>query len=251
MIELRERDGGIAVITMQHGKANALDTAFCDKIAETFHALRAAPARAVIITGQGRMFSAGVNLTMLLEGGAPYVRAFLPALHRLYDAVFNFPKPVVAAVNGHAIAGGCVLACAADRRLMARETGTMGITELRVGVPFPALALEVMRFATVPRFLPEVLLGAGTYPPQRAVERGWIDEIVEPADLLDHAIVAAKALAEISPPAFALSKRQLHQDALDRLAREGKQIDELAMEIWCADATFHVIRGYVAKTLKK
>ena len=62
-----------------------------------------------MLTGQGRMFSAGVNLIRLSEGGAAYVRRFLPALHRLYDTVFFFPKPVVAAVNGHAIAGGCVL----------------------------------------------------------------------------------------------------------------------------------------------
>ncbi len=250
MIELGEQDG-IAILTMTHGKANALDTAFCEAIAVRFQALGAASARAVVITGRGRMFSAGVDLPKLLDGGAPYVREFLPALHKLYDAVFNFPKPVVAAVNGHAIAGGCVLACAADRRLMARDGGTMGITELRVGVPFPALAFEVMRTATVPRHLPDVLLGAATYAPQGAAERGWIDEIVEPSELLDRALAAARRLAELSPPAFALSKRQLHQDAQERLAREGKAIDAAATEIWTAPATLEFIRAYVSRTLKK
>ena len=61
----------------------------------------------MVLTGQGKIFSAGVNLKRLSEGGADYIRQFLPALHRLYDAVFFHPKPVVAAINGHAIAGGC------------------------------------------------------------------------------------------------------------------------------------------------
>ena len=118
MIELTHR-GGIAVVTMVHGKANALDIEFCEAIAAQFEALRGSDTKAVVLTGQGQMFSAGVNLIRLSEGGADYVRRFLPALHRLYDTVFFFPKPVVAAVNGHAIAGGCVLECCADRRIAA------------------------------------------------------------------------------------------------------------------------------------
>ena len=108
---------------MAHGKANALDIEFCDAIAAQFEALRGSDAKAVVLTGQGKMFSAGVDLIRLSEGGADYVRRFLPALHRLYDTVFFFPKPVVAAVNGHAIAGGCVLQACADRRIAARDGG--------------------------------------------------------------------------------------------------------------------------------
>ena len=157
MIELSHR-GGIAIVKMVHGKANALDIEFCDALAAQFEALRGSDARAVILTGQGRMFSAGVNLIRLSEGGAAYVRRFLPALHRLYDTVFFFPKPVVAAVNGHAIAGGCVLQACADRRIAARDGGRIGVTELLVGVPFPPLAFEVMRFATPPAFFAETIL---------------------------------------------------------------------------------------------
>ena len=92
MIELKLADD-IAVLTMTHGKANALDLAFLDAIVARFQE-------------QGRMFSAGVDLPRLTAGGVPYVQKFLPTLHRLYDTVFHHPKPVVAAVNGHAIAGG-------------------------------------------------------------------------------------------------------------------------------------------------
>ncbi len=144
MIDVKS-DAGIAVLTLMHGKANALDIEFCEALAARFVELRVTDAKAVVLTGQGKIFSAGVDLIRLSEGGADYVRKFLPALHKLYDAVFNHPKPVVAAINGHAIAGGCVLACCADRRIMANDGGRIGVTELLVGVPFPALAFEIMR----------------------------------------------------------------------------------------------------------
>src|ERR1700732_1347190 len=186
MINVKAEDG-IATVTIRYGKANALDIALCEGLAKCFEDLRASDARAVVITGQGRIFSAGVDLLQVTAGGADYVRKFLPTLHRLYDAVFFHPRPVVAAINGHAIAGGCVLACAADRRLMAGDAGRIGVTELFGGVPFPPVALEIMRCATAPRYFEEALFGAATYPPPEAVGRGLVHEIVDPPALIERA----------------------------------------------------------------
>lgn len=250
MIELTQR-GGVAILRMVHGKANALDTELCEAIAGHFQALRAAPTQAVVLIGQGRMFSAGVDLVRLSRGGAAYVREFLPALHRLYETVFFFPKPVVAAVNGHAIAGGCVLQCCADRRIAARDGGRIGVTELLVGVPFPPMAFEVMRFATPPAFLAEVVMSGATYPPDVALARRLVDEMVEPEALLDRAVAAAEALAALSPPAFAMSKQQIRQPAADRMAKDGARLEAAAEEIWTAPATLAHIRDYVSRTFKK
>jgi enoyl-CoA hydratase len=250
MIEQRRR-GDIAVLTMAHGKANALDIELLEAITAQFEKLRAAPERAVVLTGQGRMFSAGVDLPRLADGGPDYVRRFLPALHRLYETVFFFPKPVVAAVNGHAIAGGCVLQCCADKRIAARDNFRIGVTELLVGVPFPAMAFEVMRFATAPQYFADGILSGATYTPDVALQRGLVDELVEPAALADRAVAAAETLAALPQRTFETTKRQIRQPAADAMERHAPRVDKVAEEIWTSPATIEHIRGYVARTFKK
>lgn len=241
----------IAVLTMSHGKANALDIEFCDALAARFLDLRKADAKAVVLTAQGNIFSAGVDLKRLSAGGAAYIRQFLPALHRLYEAVFFYPKPVIAAVNGHAIAGGCVLACCADRRIMVRQGARIGVTEILVGVPFPALAFEIVRFAVPPRYLPEFTLFGATYAGDEALRRGWVDELAEPEEVIEDAVAVARELALLSPAAFAQTKSQIRQPVAERVQLDGKMTDKSVTEIWTAPATLEYISDYVARTLTK
>ena len=250
MIELGNQ-GGVAILRMADGKANAMSIDFCEAMTERFEEVRTSSARAVVITGSGKIFSAGVDLLRLQEGGRPYIRKFLPALGAMFETVFSHPKPVVAAINGHAVAGGCVLACAADKRLMAREAGGIGVTELLVGVPFPAIAMEIMRHATAPQYFEDTIFSGATYQPPDAATRGLVDEIVDPEGLLDRAIAAAQALAALPPAAYVLTKRQTRQPALERLESVGRAVDAAVEEIWTAPETLERIRDYVARTFKK
>jgi enoyl-CoA hydratase len=242
---------GVAVLAMAHGKVNALDIEFCDALAGRFDDLRRSDAKAIVLTGRDGIFSAGVDLKRLGAGGPEYIRRFLPALHRLYEAVFFHPKPVVAAVNGHAIAGGCVLACCADRRIMARDTGRIGVTEILVGVPFPALAFEIVRFAVPPRYLSEFTLSGATYATGEALRLGWVNEVTDSGQLINRAIAAAKELSLLSPAAFAQTKLQIRQPVAERLKKSGEATDKAVTDIWAAPATLSYIREYVARTLSK
>ena len=244
------RQGDVMVLKLVHGKANALDLELCEAIAARFDAMRATPDKAIVLTGQGRMFSAGVDLPRLIAGGADYVQKFLPALHKLYETVFHHPKPVIAAVNGHAIAGGCVLACCADKRIAARDGGRIGVTELLVGVPFPAMAFEVMRFATAPQHLPDVILRGPTFSPDDALQRGLVDRVVDPAELMDRALAEANALGALPPATFAMTKGQIRQPLIDRMTKDGARVDALAERIWTSPDTLAQVRKFVARTLK-
>jgi enoyl-CoA hydratase len=170
-----------------------------------------------------------VDLFRLTREGADYVRRFLPLLSRFVRTLFAFPRPVVAAANGHAIAGGCIIVLAADARLMAEGAGRIGVPELLVGVPFPAAALEVVRFA-VPRDKVQSLLYTGrTLPPQEALAAGLVEEVVAPGELLARAEEIARQLARIPPPVYRLTKLSLRAEALERIDRTSEPQDQAAL----------------------
>ena len=248
MIEVTHR-GAIRLARVAHGKANAFDIDLSKAIADTILEYQSSPDAALVITGQGPMFSAGVDLIRVVDGGAAYVREFLPALSAALAAVFACPKPVVAAVNGHAIAGGCILAAAADHRVMARGSGRIGIPELRVGVPFPVVPLEVMRFAAA-RHLAAMVYGGATFTAGEALAHGLVDAVVDPEALLDAAVAAAEHLAALPPPVFALTKRAVRAPAIERI-RAGEVLDRDVVEAWAAPETLAHIRDYIARTFKK
>lgn len=244
------RSGQIAVIEMAHGKANALDTEFCEALVGALNELEAST-NAVVISGRGPIFSAGVDLLRALDEGPEYFESFLPALHRLYERVFNFPKPVVAAINGHAIAGGCVLACATDWRVMTSEKGRIGVTELLVGLPLPALAFEIMRFVSAPQRFEEIIFTGATFTPDVGHALGLVDELTSAADVTSRALAAAERLASLSPPAFALTKRQSRQPVTERMAASGMRFEQDVAAVWRAPESIARVRDYVARTLRK
>jgi enoyl-CoA hydratase len=247
MIELTER-GRIAVLRLAHGKANVLDLELCNALAARLEEYRQSPARALVVIGTGRIFSAGVDLVRITAEGAPYVRAFLPALNRALETMFSLLKPVVAAVNGHAIAGGCIMACAADHRLMARDSGRIGIPELLVGVPFPVVPLEIMRFAVAQPHLQLMIARGDTFAPDEALRRGIVDGVVDADRLEDEALAAAESLAAIPPSAFALTKRLLREPVLERI-HVGAALDASVQEAWASPDILDAVRTYVERTL--
>jgi enoyl-CoA hydratase len=225
--------GAVEVLTLSAGRVNALDVEVLEAVTAAVHDRERAGGAALVITGAGRVFSAGVDLNRVLDGGPDYAKRLIPALSDLFEAVFSYPGPTVAAINGAAIAGGCVLAGACDRRLIGSEA-RIGATELRVGVPFPAAALEVVRYACGDR-AEEVLLGGRLYQGEEAVARGLAHRVVA-EDVVDAAVAEAADLAEISPEAYANTKGQLRAPTVARI-KAGEAIDREVAALWGADST--------------
>ena len=252
MIEIRQdHDTHVTIFQMQHGKVNALDTEFCQALIDRFKELQVSDTKAIIMTGTGTAFSAGVDLLRLLDEGPDYAQAFVPVLTELFEVVFDFPKPVIAAINGHAIAGGCVLACAADHRIMATGSGRMGIPELHVGVPFPTLALEIMRLISPPQHFQELFYGGATVLPEEALRRGLVDELVEPTQLMDRARSVAQHFLEIPARVFALTKRQIRRPIHERDQTAFNSFEATVQQLWSQPETHAAIRAYAERTFKK
>lgn len=244
MIEVEDH-GPVALVRLAHGKVNALDLELAAAIRDTFRQLPARGCGAVVLTGAGTTFCAGVDLRQVVEGGAAYLQAFLPVLGGAFDALFNVGLPVVAAVNGHALAGGFVLVSACDVRLVADGPARLGVPELLAGVPFPSLALEIVRYAVGPRATHLVLTGAA-HRPAPALAQGLVDEVVPPAELEAVALGAARTLAEQVPPAtYRLAKRQLRAEA-NAAAERGRQVFEAEVAaLWEAEATVAWVDRYL------
>jgi len=239
VIQVDQKDD-VAVVRLEHGKVNALDLELLRAITATMKEVAAADA--VVLTGAGRAFSAGVDLRRIVDGGAAYAEEFLPALSEAFLAVFDCPRPVVAAVNGHAIAGGCVIAAASDFRLM--SGGTIGLTELLVGVQFPTVPLEISRYA-FGAVAARLALTAETFGVDEAYRLGLVDEVVAPDELLPAAVSRAAALGRISSRVYAATKEQLHRAARERIEERRAIDDRAATAVWTDGETRNRIASFL------
>ncbi|MEU4253016.1 enoyl-CoA hydratase/isomerase family protein [Amycolatopsis sp. NPDC026612] len=235
----------VAVLRIDHGGGNTLDTDSCREL--VFRLDEAGSARAVVLTGTGRVFCAGVDLKRIHDGGAAYVSEFLPLLSDALLAVFGFPRPVVAALNGHAIAGGAVLAAACDHRVLG--PGTIGVTELLVGVPFPLAALEILRCAYGTARLPSLTYAGETWGGEAALARGLVDELVPPEEVLERAIVVAARLGDRPAEPFAHTKAQIRQPFHERIAEYRHSDDPEVERLWRSPAALAAVKSYVDEVL--
>ena len=249
MLEL-DVQGKTATIQLGHGKVNALDVEFCTGLAEQLAELRDSDCRVIILTGQGKVFSAGVDLVRLLDEDVAYLDAFLPALVKLFHDVFFFPKPIVAAVNGHAIAGGCILACACDYRIMVNE-GKIGVPELRVGVPLPNIAIETMRFVTSTKYFQPMIAGGISMAPESARAAGIVNEVSDVDSLMKDAQRVANRLATVHPEVIRITKEQLRAPVAERVARADEAFGERIHELWRDDEIRQGVAEYVRATFKR
>jgi enoyl-CoA hydratase len=237
MIETTDLDG-VTLVRLDRPPVSALDIELNEAVAATFAQLDGP----VVLTGTGRCFSAGVDLRAILDGGPGYTGPFLASLVNAFLGVFDYPGAVVAAVNGHALAGGCVIAMAADVRLM--SGGTIGITEIAVGVPFPISAIEICRYV-MGNSSTVAALGGEPVTADDALRLGWVDEVVESDGLIDAAVAQARKLGALSADSYAFTKQQLHRPARTAITN-GTAEDARVIESWCSEETRARIAQFVA-----
>ncbi len=229
-----ERNDGLAVVRMDTGKANAMNPAMVSALGGAVADLLRDPPRSLVITGTGRHFCAGLDLATLSALDDAALARFLAEFERVMLEVFLLPFPVVAAVNGSAVAGGCVLAACADHRVAARGDYKVGVNEARIGVTFPSIALEAMRaLLSASAFRRAVLLG-DLMGPDDALALGLIDELVDAEWLVERAADRAQSLARSPRAAFAQVKHEMRASYADRVRAGGVESRAAFCRLWAS-----------------
>jgi enoyl-CoA hydratase len=231
------RTGGTAVLTLASDKVNALDSEVLGEVASFVEQCEQdADVRSLVLTGDGPIFSAGLNVGEVVDNEKSQTAVLLDALTVALTRLFRFSKPTVAAINGSAIAGGCILACACDKRLIA-EGARIGATELRVGVSFPTVAVELLKHACGAGAEP-LLLEAKLLDADDAVRCGLVHQSLPPFDLLSAAMSAAEELASLDAGAYALAKASSRRAALRAMEDdEARRLDGQVLDQWQEDRT--------------
>jgi enoyl-CoA hydratase len=225
--------GGIAEIRLGCGKANALNPRTLAALAGAFDEAAHGRARGVVLTGYDRYFSAGLDLVSLFELDRAGLEAFVAEFDRLMLRIFAFPRPVVAGINGHAVAGGCILALACDARLMVDDEVVIGLNEILLGLPFPASALEIARRSIPPEALDTVLYGGQLYRPAEALARGFVDGL-STADVVGEARMFCERLAELPTQAFETIKASLKAPAIRQAEASLDSLRRAFVDAWLA-----------------
>ncbi len=220
---------------------NALGTALMTEVQARLVAAAGAP---VLLTGAGDAFSAGLNLVEIAGLDEAGMRAYLEVLDDTIRALYLYPGPLVAFVNGHAIAGGCIFTLCCDHRVCTPSTSVkVGLNEVALGLRFPRSVLQLVRRRIAPQCLDEVVLGAGLHAPQDALRLGMVDELGD----LEQARARLAALAKHPREVYAGTKLELREGVLLDDAAQRRAFIDQALPTWTAPELKQRLLGFLKR----
>jgi len=237
-----ESHGEIALLRMNAGKANAIHVPVLEQLDAR---LDAVDAPALVLTGYDRFFCAGLDLPALVDLDRDAMRGLMETFERVFLRLFRMPIPVVAAINGHAIAGGCVLALQADYRVMREGDYRIGLNETALAVGLPALVVETLRFHVPAKSYVQVALRGRLFAPAKARRLGLVDEVV--ADPEARALNRARKLASVPGPGFANVKGSLRALAVARIEEANPAARERWLDTWFSPEARELVRDMVTR----
>jgi enoyl-CoA hydratase len=225
---------GVRVLILTRPPANAIDETLLTDLDAALDAARTADAiRAIVLTGAGAFFSGGFDFTAPRRDDAASLRIH-DLYRRAHRALLAFPKPTIAMMNGHTIAGGVVLVLACDYRLGVEGDYKVGLNEVAVGAAFPRAAFEIVRLRLAHARASELVLGAALYPASQAIRLGIVDELFPPDRFEETVLRRATRMAAFPRDAYAHTKAALVAEALARIDAETPEEAAATMAVWSA-----------------
>lgn len=246
-----EQHEGLGILRLHAGGANALNERVLQALKTGLRQAEALKLNGLVLTGYERFFCAGLDLIANYELNRNQMSRFLEDFDVVFSHLFSFPRPVVAAINGSAAAGGCVLALACDYRVMAAGAGVIGLNEIRLGLPLPAVALEIARCSLPPDKATYVLYSGRLFSPEEAVPAGLVHEVTPPESLLQTAITRLHEFADHPGEACAPIKTSLRSAALAQMTKNAGSMREAFLEAWFSHAARNAVGNVRRQLLAK
>ncbi len=235
---------GICTLGLKRGKVNALNPGVVNEIHNILNALEHdAAVQAVILTGHGKFFSFGFDIPEFLSYSKEEFTEFVLKFTSLYTYMFLYSKPIIAALNGHAIAGGCMLALACDTRIMVSGKAKISLNEIAFGSTVFSGCTEMLRFCAGSKNAEKVLYSGAMYSAAEAKEIGLVDMVTSADELLEEAVKAASDLGRKSAPAFAGIKSLLRKPVADKMRMTEKLSIKEFVEIWYSDPVWENLKN--------
>jgi len=232
-----ERDEETAVVRLQRGKKNPINPELVkdllDAIKEVKNSLEMNSM--VLTSSSDRFFSIGLDVPELLSYERGEFRRFIRDFNLLCLDIYTLPKPTVAAINGHAIAGGCVLALCCDYRYMSVGKRLIGLNEVKLGVSVPYLPHKILEQIAGERVATEMIYGGEFYSPEKAFEMGVVDGIFNAEELLDKSTEKVKALGKMPGRAFAVVKGIRTENIKERALERLEEDVDVFVELWFSE----------------
>lgn len=243
-----EMVGNVAVLRIDRPPANAIDLDLANELATALEGIETTPGiGALIVTGAGSCFSAGLDLKVVPTYDRAQQQTMVMQVNRLFGALYGLPLPTIAAVNGHAIAGGVILTLCCDYRIGAEGAYKLGLAEMRVGVPYPVAAMSIVQSELSRPVARTMVLTARNSSPHEALSLGIIDEVQPPDRLLRRAIEMAQEMATLPRTMYGRIKRQLRAHALAKIDDAIRNRREPMLDSWLSAET----REASAEALKR
>jgi enoyl-CoA hydratase/carnithine racemase len=248
MISIQKKEG-VALLRLARGVTNAFNLELVSAISDALHQVREDPAIRGLVLGseQDKFFSIGFDIPELFRLARPEFETFYSRFNRLCLDLLTLPKPTIAAITGHAIAGGCVLVLCCDHRFIADGRKLIGLNELKLGVPVPFIADCILRQLVGVHDAQEVEEGGEFLPPKRAQDMGLVDKVLPLSGVTNMAVERCVALGAMPQAAFAMIKRNRVEPVEEQVATKLDERERYFVDCWYAEDT----RGRLEAAMQK
>lgn len=242
----------LSIITLDRGKSNALNREMITELTDMLHNISGDPNIAgVIITGKENFFSAGLDLIELYHYNEAEAESFWHLFLNFTAAITAFRKPMVAAINGHSPAGGCVIALACDYRVMAEGKYIIGLNEVPVGIIVPNSIFNLYAFWLGQANASRSLLEGKLFSPEEALQIGLVDELANPASILTAAERKIRKYMAMERNTWEQSKLNIRQDLITTTSADQTIVLQKMLQQWWAPGTRTILKTIIDNLQKK